>query len=409
MQTKTHSKFDVGGVMLDQPFKIRRLGHFGLNVDDPQACVNFYTELLGFRISDTIDLGARMPDGGKSFGDPKAYFMRHGTDHHSFVLFNRGVMSHFAANSKNALPADVTVNQMTWQVGSLKEIAGGVDWFRANDVDIHRIGRDMPGSNWHVYPYDTEMHRNELYYGMEQIGWQGFSKPQEAHERGFEAQPTLPQMPEYQEVNALIARGADLNSGVRHPETQPASYDVDGILLPRPFKVVRHGPVRLFCHDPEKAERFYTEVMGLVRTETITWRGHRAVFLRCNTEHHVLALYPIAIRDELGWPKTTTLAGFGMQVGSYRQLRDAIAYLRDRGARFVTFPSELTPGIDYAAYLLDPAGHPIQLYYSMEQIGWDGRVRPHEGKSMPPIADWPETVAARSDSYMGETYLGPWG
>ena len=39
-------------------------------------------------------------------------------------------------------------------------------------------------------------------------------------------------------------------------------------------------------------------------------------------------------------------------------------------------PPELYPGIDYAAFALDPDGHCIQLYYYMEQIGWDGRVRP---------------------------------
>jgi len=30
--------------MLPQPFKIRRLGHFGLNVPDPAACLDFYCE-----------------------------------------------------------------------------------------------------------------------------------------------------------------------------------------------------------------------------------------------------------------------------------------------------------------------------------------------------------------------------
>jgi hypothetical protein len=32
MAAKRNGRFDVGGVLLAQPFKIRRLGHFGLNV-----------------------------------------------------------------------------------------------------------------------------------------------------------------------------------------------------------------------------------------------------------------------------------------------------------------------------------------------------------------------------------------
>jgi glyoxalase/bleomycin resistance protein/dioxygenase superfamily protein len=42
-------KYDVGGVLLDRPFKIRRLGHFGYNVENVAGCLEFYCELLGFR------------------------------------------------------------------------------------------------------------------------------------------------------------------------------------------------------------------------------------------------------------------------------------------------------------------------------------------------------------------------
>ena len=30
MTTTTQTQYDLGGVMLDRPFKIRRLGHFGM-------------------------------------------------------------------------------------------------------------------------------------------------------------------------------------------------------------------------------------------------------------------------------------------------------------------------------------------------------------------------------------------
>src|SRR6202035_3829930 len=67
----------------------------------------------------------------------------------------------------------------------------------------------------------------------------------------------------------------------------------------------------------------------------------------------------------------------GVEVGSYAQLREAVAFLKAHGVTFIdTIPPELYPGIDYSAFALDPDGHCIQLYYYMEQIGWDGRVRP---------------------------------
>lgn len=41
-------KYNVGGVALDRPFKIRRLGHFGFNASDFEASRRFYFDLLGF-------------------------------------------------------------------------------------------------------------------------------------------------------------------------------------------------------------------------------------------------------------------------------------------------------------------------------------------------------------------------
>ncbi|MEA2641432.1 MAG: hypothetical protein QOF51_2826, partial [Chloroflexota bacterium] len=48
MAMQVEAKYDVGGVMLDRPFKIRRLGHFGFNVLDMPAARHFYVDLLGF-------------------------------------------------------------------------------------------------------------------------------------------------------------------------------------------------------------------------------------------------------------------------------------------------------------------------------------------------------------------------
>ena len=44
--------------------------------------------------------------------------------------------------------------------------------------------------------------------------------------------------------------------------------------------------------------------------------------------------------------------------------------------------------MDYVAYALDPDGHCIQLYYYMEQIGWDGRSRPQSQRRQA-TGEWP--------------------
>ena len=48
-------RYDVGGVLLERPFKIRRLGHFGFNFDKLEEAREFYGDLLGFTVSDKAD------------------------------------------------------------------------------------------------------------------------------------------------------------------------------------------------------------------------------------------------------------------------------------------------------------------------------------------------------------------
>ena len=400
-------RYVVGGVTLPRPFKIRRLGHFGFNVYKLAEGVEFYTKLLGFNMSDTLDF-SKAPWFPKDadLGDPLGYFMRYGTDHHAFVLFNKKVMDHRADRK---FGAEVTVNQITWQCGSLKEILDAHTYFEELKIPIQRVGRDMPGSNWHVYVYDPDGHTTELYYGIEQIGWNQASKPQAMYYRGFRERPSLPQMSESAEVAEALDKGIDLLSGHRTRPSPSATYDVEGVRLPRPFKITRIGPVSLFVADVDRAQAFYTQHLGFVKSEETVYRGARSVFLRCGAEHHSVGLFPKELRRTLGLSEHTTCMSFGVQVGSYAQLREAVGFLKSHGIKFVdSIPPDLYPGIDYSAFALDPDGHCIQLYYYMEQVGWDGRVRtPAERRRVTSV--WPETLEPLSDTYVDQVFQGPLG
>jgi catechol 2,3-dioxygenase-like lactoylglutathione lyase family enzyme len=400
--------YNVGGVLLPRPFKIRRLGHFGFNAVNLAESVDFYTQLLGFKPSDTLDFAKApwMPEDRSTLGDTRGYFMRYGTDHHAFVLFNKKVMD-FRADRR--FGSEVTINQITWQCGGLKEIMEAHSYFQEQKVPIQRVGRDMPGSNWHVYVYDPDGHTNELYYGIEQVGWNGVSKPVEMYDRGFREKPPLPQTSESAEVAEARGKGIDIFSGHRFQEVLPARYDVEGVLLPQPFKITKIGPVGLFEADVDTAEAFYTQHLGFVNSEERVYQGARCVFLRCGTEHHSLGLFPKELRRSLGLSEQTTCMSFGLEVGSYEQLRQAVAFLKTQGVRFTdAIPPELYPGIDYCAFALDPDGHCLQIYYYMEQIGWDGKVRPQSQRRAVQV-EWPETLEPLSDTYVDQVFQGPLG
>ncbi len=405
---KGDGQYNVGGVLLPRPFKIRRLGHFGFNLFNLEEGVRFYTQLLGFRLTDEFDL-SKIPELQQMMAnlqDPRLFFTSYGSDHHALLLAHKSLGVMFGDDK---LSPEITVNQITWQLGTLAEVVNAYQFFKEKGVEIRRVGRDMPGSNWHVYIRDPDGHTIELYYGIEQVGWTRHSKPLAMYYRRFDEAPSLPQMSEAMEIEDALQKGIDITSGYRPKEDLPNTYNVGGVLLPRPFKVTRIGPVGLFVRDVGRAEAFYTELLGFVKTEEVNFKGRRCVFLRTGTEHHSVGLFPKELRQELGLSSHTTCMTFGVEVGSYEQLRSAVHFCQERGAKLVErIPPELYPGIDYAAHVLDPDGHCIQLYYYMEQVGWDGKPRPQELRRVV-RGEWPEALEPLSDTYADQTFQGPLG
>jgi len=139
------------------------------------------------------------------------------------------------------------------------------------------------------------------------------------------------------------------------------TYDVGGSCS-RAFQIARIGPVRLFTEEwkrwcastattwptiNEEINYKSTTACSCARTPSTTpWRSIR------------LALR----RGELRLRADTTLLSFGLQLGSYKQLKDAIAFLKENGVTIKYLPPELFPGIDYCAFAIDPDGFAFQLY-----------------------------------------------
>lgn len=393
----TGSKYNVGGVALDRPFKILRLGHFGFNAADLEASRRFYFDLLGFFITEPAGAG---------------YFGRHAGDHHSFALFDKKRFNEreYVGERAKHFHAENDINQITWQVQSIAEMADATKYFHDIGVEVIREGRaGGGGSQYHLYVWDPADQVFELYYGIEQISWNGYARPV-AMRHGTQVAPTEPQLPEYELVNRDLKNGINILDGRRWVSDMPLKYDVDGVLLPQPFKITKVGPVNLFVDDYEKLKNWHTQVMGFSLTEEVEWQGEKCAFLRCNNEHHSLALFPKSWRKKLGLSESTSNMSFGLQLANYRQLQDAVKFLRDNGVRVETdiIPPELHPGIDYAAYAFDPDGHCLELYFSMEQVGWDGKPRPNELRRKVDPHNWPEILEPLNDTYTGEPFIGPW-
>ncbi len=164
--------YNVGGVTYPRPFKIRRLGHFGYNVANLDASVDFYSRLFGFRLTDEIDIGAFdfMKETAKKMKETRIFFLTYGTDHHAFLLADK-TMGAFLGDAGPA--GDVTLNQITWQVGTLEEVVRADDYLRSPQR------RDAPHRPRHagqqlalLFPRPGRPHdRALLRHGTDRLGW----------------------------------------------------------------------------------------------------------------------------------------------------------------------------------------------------------------------------------------------
>lgn len=141
---------------------------------------------------------------------------------------------------------------------------------------------------------------------------------------------------------------------------------------PLTFELRKIGHVVLNVSDLERSVRFYTEVLGLQVSDRYpdTMVPGGMVFLRCNTDHHGVALVGGA-----GTLDRTTLNHFAFEVGTPDEVFRARAWLRTRDVPIV-FEGRRRAGCQLAVEFRDPDGNNLEIYWGLDQVGSDGRARP---------------------------------
>ena len=140
------------------PFHINKIGHVVLNTANMERAVRFYTQVHGFSVSDVYP-ETMMPGG--------MVFMRCGTDHHGVAL----------VGSLPGESASRELNHLAFEVATLDEVVRARDHLRGRGVAIDFEGRRRAGCQIAVEFRDPDGHRLEIYWGVDQIGSDGRSRP----------------------------------------------------------------------------------------------------------------------------------------------------------------------------------------------------------------------------------------
>ncbi|HEX9146783.1 MAG TPA: VOC family protein [Candidatus Binatia bacterium] len=139
-------------------FHIGKLGHVVLQVGDLEKSTAFYTQVLGFKVSDVYP-EAMMPGG--------MVFLRCNTDHHCLAL----------VGAASARSANHELHHFAFEVPTLAEVLRARDRLRAHKVKIDFEGRRRAGCQIAVEFRDPDNHSVEIYWGVDQVGSDGRIRP----------------------------------------------------------------------------------------------------------------------------------------------------------------------------------------------------------------------------------------
>ena len=144
----------------DLPFSLTKLGHAVLNVTDLERSVEFYAQVLGFRVSDAYP-DSMVPGG--------MVFLRCNRDHHGVALIGGAT-----GPSENR-----DMHHLAFEVATLDEVLRARDHLKSNNTVIDFEGRRRSGVQIAVEFRDPDNHRLEIYWGLDQVGPDEQARPPE--------------------------------------------------------------------------------------------------------------------------------------------------------------------------------------------------------------------------------------
>ena len=145
------------------PIKVNKLGHLVYEVSDIEATTKFWTDILGFEVSDTNQWGM--------------VFLRSAGDHHSIALVPA------PKKARPAADAGLRFHHMAMEVEGMDMLFKARDFLHERGIEVDFEGRRGPGGNTGLEFADPDGYMFEIYCNMDQVGADGKTRPAEQFDR----------------------------------------------------------------------------------------------------------------------------------------------------------------------------------------------------------------------------------
>ncbi len=153
-------------------------------------------------------------------------------------------------------------------------------------------------------------------------------------------------------------------------------------MMPRPRRI---GHVGIVARDLARMVEFYCDVLGMRVADRMTFPEtspiRDGVWLRIGTDHHVLSMFDLREGEAAPEPQDSYpipkggLHHVAYEMASFEDLKRAAKQVREREIPLQGMRTG-GPGCQLRLYFWDPEGNIIELYWALDQIGWDGQSRP---------------------------------
>lgn len=139
------------------------------------------------------------------------------------------------------------------------------------------------------------------------------------------------------------------------------------------------GHVVLKVRDLERAEQFYTEVLGF--EVVMRLKRPRGVFFSLGEQHHDIAVLEVPQDADVVKENQVGLHHIALQVGSFAELQECYRTLK---AHNVTITQTIDHFITKSIYFIDPDGNGFELYCDVGEDGLE-RIRRGEAAAFTPL------------------------